>query len=156
MSKHWILSIPLLLSSLSVSLHREMTSLVSRSECNSHKTRGFKGLSNSHLFCLSGMSTYLFTATYCAQQDTRTRAPDWHFGGGMGCEASLHDDHGHFDAVLSLAHCEQKSIIRIQTCFKSNLSPSRRKVRTHQIAAALQPLIIEHQCCMCVLNTRTH
>lgn len=60
--------------------------LVSESECK----EGFEGLSKSHLFCLfclSGISTYLFTATCCALQDARSRAPDWHFGGGMGCEA---------------------------------------------------------------------
>lgn len=44
--------------------------------------------------CLSGVSTYLFTASRCAQHDACIRAPDWHFAGGWrgggGCEASFH------------------------------------------------------------------
>lgn len=75
-----------------VRLHQEVLSL--SLSANSHESRGFEGLSRSHLFfflsvCLSGVSTYLFTATCCARRDAHTRAPDWHFRGGMGVKHQL-------------------------------------------------------------------
>lgn len=59
---------------------------------NSHETRGFEGLSKSHLFCLSVWC--LPVPVYCdllcpAGCTYSTRVPDWHFQGGIGCEASV-------------------------------------------------------------------
>lgn len=73
------------------------------------------GLSAVSIVCLSRLSTYLFTATCCAQQDTHT-VPGHQIGtleGGKGAK-----DHsikliycGHFEAVLRLARCFTNTVV---------------------------------------------
>lgn len=102
--------------------------------------------------CLSGVSTYLFTATCCAQQDAHTRVPDWHFQGGDGVW-SISRSHGDFDAVpYSIANTVSSLLTRSVLILNKICS---HKTKNHLLCSSNTATVhtMEHQ--LCQLNKRT-